>query len=126
MNRRRHSRTRTEPRRRSGSRGRLLLLEPDILTRWSVARYLTPWFDVVSAADATEGDRMIDERGFDAVVISDSMPLALVERLEQHARELNPRVRLVRTVSEDAGSGEQSLEKPFELSTLARMLGVDA
>lgn len=109
------------------SRRRLLLLEPDSLTRWSVERYLRPWFDVVSTTDAMEGDRMMDERGFDAVVISDSVPIALVERLEAHARELNPTVRLVRTVSDDAEeSGQTRLEKPFDLSTLARLLGVDS
>lgn len=108
------------------SRRRLLLIEPDSLTRWSVQRYLEPWFDVVNATDAAEGDRMIDEDRFDAVVISDTVPLSLVERVEQHVRELNPHVKVVRTVADDTDAGERTLlEKPFELSQLARLLGVE-
>lgn len=105
----------------------VIILEPDALTRWSVHTYLTRWFDVASTGDSQEADLILDEHTADAVVISDAVPALSVARIEAHARNRNPGVRLVHTVSDSPGQEGRpdQLEKPFELRGLARLLGVE-
>ncbi|NOT00957.1 MAG: hypothetical protein HOP29_10040 [Phycisphaerales bacterium] len=107
---------------------RLLIVDGDRLTRWSVESYLSDSFVVVSAASAEEAARRLAADRFDAVVVADDLPDGGASNVERLAQERNAGVMVVRTVIESArGRGESGaarLEKPFELSRLAALLGV--
>ena len=111
-----------------GETGQLLVVEPEELVRWSLVTYLTRWFDVFTAESRAVADRILDDRRIDAVVVSDDLTDRAAEEIEAHARSRNPSVRVVRTVTNPPG-GQASvqdtfcLEKPFELSELASLLG---
>ena len=107
----------------------VLVVEPEDLVRWSLVTYLGKWFDVCSADSGSVAERILDDRKVDAVVLSDDLSDQAAEDVEAHARARNPAARVVRTVSgpprEKASNGATPrLEKPFELSRLAIMLGV--
>lgn len=117
---------------------RVLVVERDPLLRWSVQSYLARWFDVTTTASARDAERWLRVNQVDAVVIADGIARSSVQHLEEIAAQQNPSVLLVRTVIEagddaernsqpharDVGPIEHRIEKPFELSSLARLLGV--
>ena len=117
-----------DPAETEGSRRRVLIVEPDSLTRWSMEEYLRPKCDVESTDSAAVARTLLDAAWFDAIVIADDLPRDAADNLEQHARSFNPDLAAVRTVTNvtDAPQTEGSavlLEKPFELVSLARVLG---
>lgn len=112
-----------------GSGEHLLVVEPEELVRWSLVTYLAKWFDVFSADSRAAADRILDDHRVDAVVVSDDLSDRAAEVIEERARSKNPSVRVVRTVtSPPAGDAAAldtlCLEKPFQLSELANLLGV--
>ncbi len=112
----------------SGGR-RVLLIEPDHLTLWSVATYLQRWFTVVTTNCSVEAEKLLRDSAVAAVIISDQFPRRAAETLTQLTRRLHPAARTVLMVTGEAeadGDAEHAtrLEKPFELSVLARLLGV--
>ncbi|UCC28857.1 MAG: hypothetical protein JSU86_11720 [Phycisphaerales bacterium] len=107
----------------------LLIVEPEALVRWSLVTYLGKWFVVYSADSRTSADRVLDDHRIDALVVSDDLSDRAAEDIEAHARSKNSSVRVVRTVTNPSDGEEAVLdtpcvEKPFELSKLASLLGV--
>jgi len=108
---------------------RVLVVEPEALVRWSLVTYLARWFDVLSADSRSAADRILDDQQVDAIVVSDDLSDHAAEDVEAHARSRNPAARVIRTVTgpcTERTSNEDisCLEKPFELSRLATLLGV--
>ena len=108
---------------------RLLIVEPEALVRWSLVTYLTKWFDVFTADSRATADHILDDQLIDAVVVSDDLSDRAPEEIEARARSRNPAARVVRTITDSPGEELPSqktprLEKPFELSELAMLLGI--
>ena len=106
---------------------RLLIVDPDWLTQWSVTAYLRRGFEILTAASAERALAALRQRSVHAIVISDECPAG--ERVERFAREQNPAVMIIRTVNGVAPAQLPTppafnIEKPFALSELAAALGV--
>jgi DNA-binding NtrC family response regulator len=111
------------------NRGRILVLEPDPLTQWSLRTYLRRWFMVDGTGSVASAQRVLETHPVDALVISEELSSAGLAYVEQCDRSLNPRVVIVRTIADPSkprrpGTHVDCLEKPFELARLARLLGV--
>lgn len=108
----------------------LLILEPDLLTRWSLQTYLDPWFDVHTAAEPQQARQCVGDQTIDALIVSDAVPDAAIRRLERQARRRNPSVRIVLTVTAPSTAEKSAhedavrIEKPFDLRQLRTALGV--
>lgn len=106
----------------------LLVIEPEELVRWSLVTYLGRWFVAFSADSPAVADQILDEQPIDAVVISDDLSNEAGEEIEARARSRNPDVQIIWTLTHPGRSrhyrrGTDAVEKPFELSHLARLLG---
>lgn len=106
---------------------RLLIVDPDWLTQWSVTAYLRRWFEILTVASAERALAALRKHSVHAIVISDECSEG--EQVERFAREQNPDVVIVRTVTGVAPAQLRAthainIEKPFELSELAAALGV--
>lgn len=106
---------------------RLLIVDPDWLTQWSVSAYLRRWFVILTVASAERALAALRKHGVHAIVISDECSEG--EQVERLAREQNPDVVIVRMVTGVATAQPRTtqafnIEKPFELSELAGALGV--
>lgn len=113
-----------------GRVGYLLVVEPETLFRWSLATYLSKWFDVFPTDTHEAADRILEDHRIDALVVSDQLSGDSLAALECHARSRNASTRVVRTVTNLDRNGVTDhgtfcIEKPFELSKLANLLGVD-
>ncbi len=109
--------------------GKVLVVDPDRLTRWSVRAYLGDHMEVLAVESAAGALQVLGQDKVEAVVVSEDLPNNGADKVEMHARSGNPCVVVVRTVSEpihDGVLGESTvrLEKPFKLSRLAELLGV--
>ena len=107
----------------------VLIAEPDSLLRWSLVTYLGRWFSVIAAETPAAAVELAAKRRFDAVVLADSMADADEARIEQLVRSQNPDAGIVHTVSSPSRAAivhatGVALEKPFDLSRLAGILGV--
>jgi DNA-binding response OmpR family regulator len=113
---------------RPAGRPRLLLLEPDNLTRWSIQTYLHPWFEVDAAESRETAGKLAARQPYSAIVLSDQLPTRAAEAIRRLARRRNPDLTMVQMVTgtRDPTSDECiiQLEKPFKLAKLARLLGV--
>lgn len=127
------ARTRQSPSRASdpdGQRLCLLIVEPEPLLQWSLGTYLSKWFEVFVVDSAATAQALLDERAVDALVVSDELPDHAADKVETWARLRNCALTAVRTVT-DARAASHSpsatycLEKPFELTELAQILGVE-
>jgi len=113
------------------ARRRVLAVEPDPLTQWSLKTYLSKWFDVHATASASDARHTLERSPVDVLIVSDALEPRAIAELEQHAHNFNARVDIVRTVA-DSGQVRQAppkmrcmwIEKPFELAHLARLLGI--
>jgi len=107
---------------------RLLIVEPDLLTRWSLQTYLGRWFDVRTAAEANQGSRVVERWPVDALIVADDLTAGGIRDIEATARRCNPAVRVLHTIArtaDDAPPLDPSyVEKPFDLRRLADLLGV--
>ncbi|MBN2448632.1 MAG: hypothetical protein JXO22_18040 [Phycisphaerae bacterium] len=111
------------------SLGRLLIVDPDSLARWSLTAYLSRWFSVEAAESLEDATRMLSTGCVNALVVSDDLPATALDGIEEQARQCQPPVATIRTVTGVHGSkrppaGCVRLEKPFLLADLARLLGV--
>lgn len=109
--------------------GRLLIVEPDDLIRWSITTYLSDWFEVYSTDSSDQAESLLRERSMTALVLSDELSEQAADRLRDRARDRSPNVRIVHTVAECTvktpdGIAYACIEKPFELRRLAEILGV--
>ena len=110
--------------------GYLLVVEPETLLRWSLATYLSQWFNVFPAETGEAANRILNDHRVDALVVSDQLSTDTLDALEGHARSRNSSTRVVRTVTSLnrdglTNQGTFCIEKPFELWKLANLLGVD-
>ncbi len=109
-------------------RARLLLVEPDELTRWSISTYLRRWFEVEVAESGAAGAQLAAREAFAALIVSDQLPDEDSAKVQRIAGQRNPELAIVRTVTGtcevDAGTRTLQVEKPFNLASLARLLGV--
>jgi DNA-binding NtrC family response regulator len=115
--------------RTASARGRLLIVDPDPLTLWSLKTFLQRWFEVETAASAENAQRALAENRFDALIVADDLPAGIAAAIENTGCRSNPDLAIVRTVtgdSETTAGPTLRLEKPFELAKLARLLGVPA
>lgn len=113
----------------AGRLGRVLLIEPNTLTAWSLSTYLRRWFEVHCTSASPAAQRLLRHETMSAVVLSDQLPRRSIESLARNARQANRDVRVVVLVAEETERrvtppGAMRLEKPFELPDLARLLGV--
>ncbi len=112
------------------ARRRVLIVDPDRLTRWSIEEYLRDAAEVASADGVPAAHNLLDHDRFDAIIVADDLPHDGADEVEQHARSRNPKIAAVRTVTQPSDETEQAgnhtilLEKPFELVCLARVLGL--
>ena len=112
-----------------GPGGRLLLVEPDELTRWSITTYLRRWFEVEVVRPGGAAVRLAAEGPFAAVVLSEELPDREAAAIQEHASRRNATVTMVRMVT---GAAEPDtvaphamlIEKPFDLARLAHLLGI--
>ncbi len=116
--------------RKASHRRRLLVVEPDRLTRWSIKAYFDGVFDVGVAESAASVYKLLEECPADAIVVADDLPNGDADSVESHARSRNESVTIVRTMTAPTEAGTQvtgvsRIEKPFALSSLARLLGVE-
>ncbi len=73
--------------RKSG--GKLLLMEPAPLLRWSLATYLARWFEVIPSGERRDAEELLRANVLDALVISDELDECDVEWIETQARKVN-------------------------------------
>ncbi len=113
-----------------GAVPRLLIVEPDRLTQWSVAKFLARWFSIRRTGSVDGARTLLREQPVDALLLSGNLPPGAAEALDAFARAQNHALRTILMVT---GEGEPHrlpaadfIEKPFELSALARLLGVPA
>lgn len=112
-----------------GRIGFLLIVEPEPLLRWSLATYLSKWFDVFPVESREAADRILDDHRVDAAVLSDALPQESVRALSEHVWEQRADAEIVQTVTSLRAASPPDattmlIEKPFELARLARLLGV--
>ena len=118
---------RDDPARADCPRPRLLIVEPDRLTRWAIEEHLRHTFQVTAAETEAAAYPLLERGSFDAIVVADDLPTHGADAVEAFARARNPRIAAVRTVThrseQESELGEAVvLEKPFELAALARAL----
>jgi DNA-binding response OmpR family regulator len=111
------------------ARGQILIVEPDPLTQWSLKAYLQKWFNVDGTSSTSTAQQFLEKHAVDALILSEELPPTALAALEQRAHSFNARVAIIRTVTDSSfprrpGSHTGYLEKPFELSQLARLLGI--
>ena len=104
---------------------RLLIVEPEPLLRWSLAKYLSKWFEVFPVDSVAPADRVLDQQPIDAVVVSDQLPDRRAQSIENHARSRNAATCVIHTVTTRVVGSAKCIEKPFELARLATLLGVN-
>ena len=112
----------------SSKYGRLLVIEPDPLLRWSLTTYFSRWYEVCEAQDEAVAQGVIQQGGIDALIVADALGDA-ANRLVTSAKEGNAVVAVIRTVTRlpdamHAEDGIHFVEKPFQLSRLAELLGI--
>ncbi len=108
--------------------GRVLVIEPDHLTMWSLSTYLQQWFTVETTHCGVEAEKLLRDHAVAGLIVSDRLPGRTAEALAQLAARRNPHVRTVLMVTGEADPAgiawcATRIEKPFALSDLARLLG---
>lgn len=115
-------------REQASPRARVLVVEPDSLTSWSIRMYLQRWFHVDCSDSAGAAADLLQNQSLSGLVLSEDLPDLASEALEQRARRLNPRVTVIRLDSNPVPAARRAastrLEKPFDLAELARRLGI--
>lgn len=109
--------------------GRLLVVEPEALLRWSLATYLSKWFDVFPTDSRVTALRILDDHRVDGAVISDQLAPGSAPAITSRLQLRNPSATIVYTVISAETSAVEDrvrlqIEKPFQLADLAALLGV--
>ena len=113
----------------NGRTGNLLIVEPDALLRWSLATYLSKWFDVFPTDSSEAALRILGDHRVDGAVISDQLAPGSAPTITTRLGLRDPNVTVVYTVThaETIAAGDRvilQIEKPFQLADLASLLGV--
>jgi DNA-binding NtrC family response regulator len=107
----------------------VLIVDPDPLLRWSVATYLSRWFDVVPVESAVAAARALGRRRIDVVLVSDTLLQGGGELVERATLANNAAATVVHMVANVPRAPSETrgrcIEKPFQLPTLARLLGIE-
>jgi DNA-binding NtrC family response regulator len=108
---------------------RLLVASSDRLLRWSLCTYLRDWFDVQAVSDVSAAEQVLHNGDFDALFLSDDLPVVDMDRIEMLTKSMNPKAIVVHTTTNPTAAritapNVVQLEKPFDLAALARVLGV--
>lgn len=111
------------------ARARLLIVEPDHLTMWSLAEYLQRWFTVETTHCSVEAEKLLRDHVVAALIVSDQLPGRTAETLAGLAHSADPPARVVLMATADADAQGPAwwharVEKPFDLPYVARLLGV--
>ncbi|MCH7994550.1 MAG: hypothetical protein IIB57_08905 [Planctomycetes bacterium] len=114
----------------NGLIGHLLVVEPEALLRWSLATYLSKWFDVFPTDSREAALRILDDHRVDGAVISDQLAPGSAPAITTRLGLRDPNVTVVYTVThaETIAAGDRvilQIEKPFQLADLASLLGVE-
>jgi hypothetical protein len=109
--------------------GTVLIVESEPLLRWSLVTYLSRWFDVIPTAYESVAHHTLEDQCVDAVVVSDDLCDQAAEGIEAHALSRNAAARVIRTITNPSRYHPfpleaAYLEKPFQLSRLAVLLGI--
>lgn len=110
------------------SRARLLIVEPDRLTMWSLAEYLRRWFTVETTHCSVEAEKLLRDHPVAALIVSDQLPGRAAETLAGLAHQASPPARVILMATADADAQGAAwwharVEKPFDLPHVARLLG---
>lgn len=118
--------------------GRLLIIEPQPLLRWSLTTYLGRWFDVSPTATVEAAREILQSEKVNALVFSDDLPADEKEEIRTLLALAENGPSIICTTTELGGTrgvlggtrwasqdGIIRVEKPFELRRLAILLGVD-
>lgn len=108
----------------------VLIVEPEDLIRWSLVTYLRPRFQVHSAESKGTADKILEEHTIDVLIVSDDLSNQAADEIEHHAHSRNPSAQVVRLVTDTPADRSLNrntlrLEKPFDLSSLGRLLGAE-
>lgn len=103
----------------------VLIVESQALLRWSLETYLTKWFEVFTAESEEEARHLLDERPMDILIVSDELSPEKMLAVEHRARQRNGEARIIAMVATAEDRTDCYIEKPFDLSSLAKLLGVD-
>lgn len=108
-------------------RQRLLIVDPDRLTRWSMGEYLHATFEVYAADNTAAAIDVLNQHPVDAVVVAEDLPCHGADDVEDHARAANPETTVIRMFTQPGAKTPERprtrrIEKPFALSALARLL----
>ena len=126
----RQSNWQVEMRTPNGLIGHLLVVEPEALLRWSLATYLSKWFDVHPTDSPEAALRILDDYRVDGAVISDQLAPGSAPAIAARLGLRNPSATIVYTVTSAETSVAEDrvslqIEKPFQLADLAALLGVE-
>lgn len=110
-------------------RARLLIVEPDHLTMWSLAEYLRRWFTVETTHCSVEAEKLLRDHAVAALIVSDQLPGKTAETLAGLAQQASPPARVILMATADADTPGAAwwharVEKPFDLPHVACLLGV--
>lgn len=108
---------------------RVLVVDQDGLTRWSLTQYLGRWCQVCAAASGPEGAEFVATFRPEVVILSAELPEGGARRVLDAVRACGGQARVLVTAADvrqvPAECGEHSvIEKPFSLAELARRVGV--
>lgn len=108
---------------------RALIVEPDKLLRWSLSTFLSKWFEIDATANPELAVPFLSRHRFDVAILSHDESTSSFETLQRRLIAENPMVvtvRIVTTRDETPGSDcVKTIEKPFDLATLANLLNLD-
>lgn len=108
-------------------RPRMMVVEPDRLTRWSITSYFDGRYTVVTAESVDGARALLRRLPIDAVVVADDFPAGGADAVVSDARSRNGSVKIVLMGTSPASSMRcpeaPRLEKPFQLESLAELLG---
>ncbi|MCH9002684.1 MAG: hypothetical protein IIC02_08940, partial [Planctomycetes bacterium] len=104
----------------NGRIGHLLIVEPESLLRWSLATYLSKWFDVFPTDSGEAALRILDDHRVDGAVISDQLAPGSAPAITARLGLRNPNATIVYTVTNAETSVAEDrvihqIEKPFQL-----------
>ncbi len=106
---------------------RLLIVEPDRLTAWSLKLYFQKEYDIVQTDSVSGASDCIKSGCADVVLLSDNLLDPDLQDIDDQITHANPHALIVQmtTRSSDAvleGDTRVTIEKPFELAALGRIL----
>lgn len=111
-----------------GSAPRIMIVDGDRLTRWSLCQFLEERYDVVEADCEDTALKELAKGPFCALIIGDVMAQGQPTSVIEQARRSYPEIQIIRTISDRQNVSNRScprvtvIEKPFSLEKLASVL----